>query len=62
MGAIVAVLYYLFISYAWKSANVTVLGRTIFAVVGFVFFAAVTYATDHFRYQRYLRKKNASPR
>jgi hypothetical protein len=59
-GAVMAFLYFVVIQWAWKNNGMTTLGNVVIALVGFVIFAGVVYATDHFKYQRYLRKKGSS--
>ena len=59
-GVIMAVLYFVVIQWIWKAGGMTTLGNAIVALVGFVIFAVVVYGTDHFKYQRYLRKKGPS--
>jgi hypothetical protein len=59
-GAIMAFLYFAVIQWIWKGGGMTTLGNVIVALIGFVIFVAVVYGTDHFKYQRYLRKKGSS--
>ena len=55
-GVVMAILYFAMVEWAWKSGAST-LGNIIISIGTFVVFSAVIYATDHFKYQRYLRKK-----
>ena len=55
-GIVMAVLYFAMIQFAWKS-GVNMLGNLIISVAAFIIFSLVIYAVDHFKYQRYLRKK-----
>jgi hypothetical protein len=57
-GAIMAVIYFVFIQFLWKSGGTT-LGNLLIAVGSFIIFAAVVYGVDHFKYQRYLKKKGS---
>ncbi len=59
-GAIVTVIYFLVIQYAFKSG--TALSNLIVSLIGFVIFATVAYFADRFKYQRYLRKQKGSSR
>jgi phosphate/sulfate permease len=61
-GAVMGAGYFLVIQFLWKSANTTVLANVIIAAVSCILFAAIIYFTDRYKYQRYLRKKNASPK
>jgi putative copper export protein len=61
-GVIMGALYFVFIQYAWKTGSATVWGNLLFAVVACLVFMAVVYVTDRYKYQRYLRKKNAAPK
>jgi hypothetical protein len=54
-----ATLYFVVIEWGWKSGGTT-LGNLIVAICGFAIFAGVVYAVDHFKYQRYLRKRGSS--
>lgn len=54
-GVILAVLYFVIIQWLWKS-HAPVAANLLFSAVGFVFYTAVAYWVDRFRYQRALRK------
>lgn len=58
-AGIMAILYFVMIQYAFKMGG-TIGFNLLIAFVAFIIFAAVVYATDRFRYQRYLKKKAAS--
>jgi len=60
-GAVMAVLYFVLIQWAWKS-GASMLANVIISLVGLIIFAAVTYAIDRFKYQRYLRKQKQPPK
>ena len=54
---IMAVLYFLMIQYAFKS-GAAIGYNMLMAFIGFIIFAVVVWATDNFRYRRYLKKKS----
>ena len=58
-GLIMAVLYFLMIQYAFKS-GAAIGYNMLMAFIGFIIFAVVVWATDSFRYRRYLKKKSQS--
>jgi hypothetical protein len=58
-GVIMAVIYFAFIQFLWKSQGTTI-GNLFIAAASFIIFAAVVYGVDHFKYQRYLKKKGSS--
>jgi hypothetical protein len=58
-GVVMAIIYFVFITFLWKSGG-TLLGNALVAIASFIIFAAVIYGVDHFKYQRYLKKKGSS--
>ncbi len=58
-GVIMGVIYFVFIEWLWKSGGTT-LGNLIIGAGSFIVFAAVVYGVDHFKYMRYLKKKESS--
>ncbi len=58
-AGIMAVLYFLVIEFLWKSGSTTAFNILV-AVIGFVIFGTVVYGVDHFKYQRYLKKKGSA--
>ncbi|MCE5254130.1 MAG: hypothetical protein LLG45_08005 [Actinomycetia bacterium] len=58
-GVIVAVLYFIFIQWVWKSGATTAANLVITALA-FVVFTGVAYWVDRFKYQRNLRKRGGS--
>jgi len=55
----VAVLYFIFIQWVWKSGATTAANLVITALA-FVVFTGVAYWVDRFKYQRNLRKRGGS--
>jgi len=58
-GAILAVLYFVFIQWVWKSGAPTA-ANLVFAAGGFILYTAVAYGIDVFKYRRALRKAKGS--
>jgi hypothetical protein len=58
-GAIMALLYFVLIQWAWKS-GATVAANLLIALAAFILFAGVVYGVDRFKYQRFLRKQKQS--
>lgn len=58
-AAVMAILYFVIIQYAWKSGGTT-MSNVVVAVIGFVLFVAVAYGVDYFKYRRHLNKSKHS--
>jgi hypothetical protein len=59
-GAILAVVYFLFIELIPWGTHTTVVSNLMVSVGALVIFAGVAYFADRFKYQRYLRKQKGS--
>lgn len=56
-GIIWAAIYFIFITWIWKSAGSTLQVNAILSAMGFLLFTVVFYFVDWFKYRRYVQKQ-----
>jgi len=59
-GVIWAVIYFVFISWVWKTAGSTLQVNAILSVLAVFLFSGVFYFVDWYKYRRYVRKQKGS--